>query len=66
MKKSVRNIILFSIVAISSGFLGAFLDKGNPPQDTMGGLGALIWLVTPLIATSFFVCWEETGGEILV
>jgi hypothetical protein len=49
MKKSIRNIIIFSMAAVGSGFLGAFLDRGNPPQDSMEGLGVLIWLVAPLV-----------------
>lgn len=60
MKKSIRNIVIFSIVAVGCGFLGAFLNTGNPPQDPMQGLGALIWLVSPVIA-NILLRW--LGGD---
>lgn len=48
MNKSVRNLIIFTVATLSGGFVGIGLDKLNPPQDPMQGLGALIWLITPL------------------
>lgn len=49
-KKSIRNIVIFSAVAVGGGFVGAALDKANPPADSMQGLGVLLWLVSPLAA----------------
>jgi len=50
MKKPVRNLIIFAVVALGAGFAGMALDRLNPPEDPMGGAGALIWLVSPLVA----------------
>lgn len=49
MNKTIRNLIIFTIVAEACGFLGIALDRLQPPQDTMQGLGALVWLTSPLI-----------------
>jgi membrane protease YdiL (CAAX protease family) len=50
MNKSIRNIIIFSLVAVFGGWLGIWLNKvtGNtmPPLQS---LGALVWLTTPAI-----------------
>lgn len=48
MNKSVRNLIIFTVATLSGGFVGIGLDRLNPPQDPMQGLGVLIWLITPL------------------
>jgi membrane protease YdiL (CAAX protease family) len=50
MNKSIRNLIIFTIVAVGGGWLGVVLDRLSPPQDPMQGLGALVWLVSPLLA----------------
>jgi membrane protease YdiL (CAAX protease family) len=49
-KRTIRNLVIFTIVALSCGFVGLALDRISPPQDPMQGLGALIWLVSPLAA----------------
>jgi hypothetical protein len=50
MVKSVRNLIIFTIVTLGGGFLGIALDRLSPPSDPLQGLGALVWLVSPLAA----------------
>jgi membrane protease YdiL (CAAX protease family) len=60
MNKSIRNIVIFAIVAVGGGFLGIALDGLNPPQDPMQGLGALIWLVSPLLAN---ILLRTFGGD---
>ena len=51
MNKSIRNIVIFSLVAILGGWLGIWLNgvTGNtmPPLQS---LGALVWLATPALA----------------
>ena len=49
MNKIIRNLSIFSLVAVGGGFLGMALDRLEPPQDTMQGLGALVWLTSPLV-----------------
>lgn len=48
-KSTLRNLIIFSLVVISSGWLGYALDTAmnNPPGQS---LGMLLWLVLPLVA----------------
>jgi len=60
MNKSIRNIIIFSIVSIGFGFLGIALDRINPPSDPMQGLGVLLWLVSPLAANLLL---RTLGGD---
>lgn len=60
MNKSIRNIIIFAIASIGGGFLGIYVDSLNPPQDTMQGLGVLIWLVTPLLTN---ILLRTFGGD---
>jgi len=60
VKKSLRNIIIFSIVSLGGGFLGIALDKMNPPANPMQGLGVLLWLVSPLAAALLL---RALGGD---
>lgn len=60
MNKSIRNIIIFAIVALGGGWLGVALDRLNPPQDPMQGLGTLIWLISPLLAN---ILLRAFGGD---
>lgn len=60
MRKSIRNLILFCIVAVGGGFVGIAVDRLNPPADPMQGLGALIWLASPL-ATNLLL--RTFGGD---
>ena len=49
-RRTIRNLVIFTVVALGCGFVGFALDRLSPPQDPMQGLGALIWLVSPLAA----------------
>jgi membrane protease YdiL (CAAX protease family) len=51
MNKSIRNIIIVSLIAIGAGWLGIWLNNatGNT-QPPMQSLGVLIWLTTPALA----------------
>ena len=50
MRNTVRNILIFTLVAWGGGFLGIALDRLDPPADPMQGVGALLWLLSPVIA----------------
>ncbi len=60
MNRTIRNLIIFAVVAIGGGFLGIALDRLNPPADPMQGLGALLWLVSPLLANLLL---RTLGGD---
>ena len=49
MNKTIRNLIIFAAATPLGGFIGIALDRANPPADPMQGLGALVWLITPLV-----------------
>ena len=49
-EKTIRNLILFSLIVIGLPWLGVFLDQGagNPASE---GLGILLWMAAPMLAT---------------
>lgn len=63
MNKSIRNIVIFSLVTVGCGFLGIAVDRLNPPQDPMQGLGVLIWLVSPLAANLLLRAFGGDGWK---
>jgi hypothetical protein len=50
IKRTFRNIILFTIVVVLSGWIGIIVDKFIPGQPEGDSLGMGIWLVLPLLA----------------
>ena len=60
MGKSIRNLVIFSIVAVGCGFVGIAVNRLTPTEDPMQGLGALVWLVSPL-AANLLLRW--LGGD---
>lgn len=59
-KRTIRNIIIFAIVSLGGGFVGIAVDRLSPPADPMQGLGALLWLVSPLLAN---ILLRTFGGD---
>ena len=59
-KRTVRNIIIFTIVTLGCGFVGIAFDRFAPPPTPMQGLGALIWLASPLVANLIL---RVVGGD---
>lgn len=49
-KKTVRNVLIFSLVVISCGWLGRLIDL-KVGTDANGSLGQLVWIISPLIST---------------
>jgi membrane protease YdiL (CAAX protease family) len=49
-QRTIRNLVIFTVVTLGCGFVGMGIDRLSPPQDPMQGLGALIWLAAPLVA----------------
>lgn len=48
--KHIRNLVIFTLVAILSGWLGVYIDTIIPSQPDEETLGMGIWLVLPLLA----------------
>ncbi len=49
-RKVIRNLIIFTFIAILSGWVGMLIDKVIPEQPEDESLGMGIWLVLPLLA----------------
>jgi len=58
--RTIRNLVIFTVVALGGGFLGIALDRLNPQSDPMQGLGVLLWLVAPLLAN---ILLRTFGGD---
>ncbi|MFC4098983.1 CPBP family glutamic-type intramembrane protease [Paenibacillus xanthanilyticus] len=58
--KSVRNAVIFSIVALSCGWMGRLVDV-QAGRDENGSLGQLIWLVSPLLCMIILRAWAGDG-----
>lgn len=66
MNSKLRNLLIFAIVAVGGGFVGIAMDRLNPSPDPMQGVGALIWLVSPLAANLLLRAfggdgWSDSG-----
>jgi len=66
MKKIIRNIVLFIVVVIISGWIGILIDSVLTDQPPGDSLGMLVWLVLPMltaIAITFFSKgnWKDFG-----
>ncbi|MEX2514345.1 MAG: hypothetical protein WD398_15685 [Cyclobacteriaceae bacterium] len=64
--KTIRNLTLFCIIALSIGWLGVWIDEKLPHQEGDETLGMAIWLVTPLVLvvllrTFFGDGWKDAG-----
>jgi hypothetical protein len=49
-RKEIRNLIIFTIIVILSGWLGLLVNKVIPEHPEGDSLGMGIWLVMPLLA----------------
>ncbi|TYP74613.1 CPBP family intramembrane glutamic endopeptidase [Paenibacillus methanolicus] len=58
--KTLRNAIIFSIVALSCGWIGRLVDL-EAGRDENGSLGQLIWLVSPLLCMVVLRVWAGDG-----
>lgn len=65
-KRIIRNMVLFVIVVLVSGWIGFLVDFILPAQPRGDSLGMGIWLVLPLL-TAFLIIffsklsWEDLG-----
>ena len=61
-KRTVRNLVIFTVVVLASGWLGYGLDRlmNNPPEQQ---LGLLLWLMTPLITALLLRAFAGDGWK---
>lgn len=65
-KKTVRNVIIFSVFALIVGWIGIGIDHLLPEQEEEETLGMAFWLITPLLLvillrTFFGDGWKDAG-----
>jgi len=61
-RATIRNLVIFIILVLASGWLGRGLDKlmGNPSEES---LGMLVWIVTPLGVTLLLRTFAGDGWK---
>ena len=47
---SLTRLVVFSVVALGSGWIGLLVNKALGIPHSMNSLGSLIWIMTPLLA----------------
>ncbi len=60
--KTLRNVIIFSIVAVSCGWIGRLVDL-QVGTDENGSLGMLIWIMSPLLVMVVMRSWMGDGWK---
>ncbi len=70
MNQIKRNILIVSLITVSSGWIGILLNNVSDNKiHPLESLGALVWLVTPALTGLFLraFCgdgWEDSGFEL--
>lgn len=64
--KTIRNLWIFTIIALGIGWIGVIVDGMLPEQQEEETLGMGIWLITPLLVvivlrTFFGDGWKDAG-----
>lgn len=61
-KRTVRNLLIFTVVVLTSGWLGYGLDRlmNNPPDQSFG---LLLWLIAPLITALLLRAFAGDGWK---
>lgn len=63
LKKNIRNLILFSLIALSSGWLGLWVDRFIEQPAEGESLGMGIWLVLPLVTVVLIRLISHEGWQ---
>lgn len=61
-KKTLRNVLIFSLIALSCGWVGRLVDL-QAGTDANGSLGQLIWIVSPLLAMIILRAFAGDGWK---
>lgn len=56
----IRNLIIFTVVTLGSGWLGLVVDRATAAPDPQQGLGLLLWILLPA-ATGLLL--RAVGGD---
>jgi len=61
-KRTIRNLVIFTVVVLASGWLGYGLDRlmNNPPEAP---LGMLLWLILPLSTVLLLRAFAGDGWQ---
>lgn len=61
-RKTIRNLVIFTVIVLSIGWIGRGLDvlMGNPSSE---GLGILLWISTPLVASLLLRAFAGDGWK---
>ena len=62
-RKIVRNIFIFTLIVIISGWLGVIIDKVIPEQPSGDTLGMGVWLVLPLLTVIILRTFAGDGWK---
>ena len=62
-KKPIKNIGIFIIVAVASGWLGLLIDKSLEQQTDGDSLGMGVWLILPLLTTIILRLFAGDGWK---
>ena len=62
IRKTIRNLVIFTILILALGWIGRGLDvqMGNPATE---GLGILLWISTPLVVSSLLRLFAGDGWK---
>ncbi|MZQ82152.1 CPBP family intramembrane metalloprotease [Paenibacillus sp. 5J-6] len=60
--RRIRNILLFSILAVCCGWVGRLVDL-QVGRDANGSLGQLLWIVTPLLTMMLLRTFGGDGWQ---
>lgn len=61
--RTIRNLVIFTVVVLASGWLGYGLDKLMNNPSGQQGLGLLLWLITPLITALLLRAFAGDGWK---
>lgn len=61
--KTIRNLSIFIVVALASGWIGLLIDQSLEPQPEGDSLGMGIWLVLPLLTTMLLRLFAGDGWK---
>jgi membrane protease YdiL (CAAX protease family) len=65
-RRTVRNLIIFTILVLASGWLGRWVDGITASPSPQQGLGMLIWIAAPLVISFLLRAlagdgWQDLG-----
>lgn len=61
--KTIRNIVIFTVAVLLSGWIGVFVDTFIPGQPQGNSLGMGLWLVMPLITSLLLRVFAGDGWD---